>query len=80
MKSKELKETTETFASDTSLHGCPHIVQAKTKLAAGFWAVIFLAALGMFIYMLTTLFIKYYSYQVVIAIHEVRIKVTRHLC
>ncbi len=62
MKSKELKETTQSFASDTSLHGCPHIVQAKTKLAAGFWAVIFLAALGMFIYMLTTLFIKYYSY------------------
>ena len=73
MTTKELKETTQEFASDTSLHGFPHIVQAKTKLIVGFWTVIFLAALGMFLFMISTLIMTYYSYPIVIVINEVRL-------
>ncbi len=67
----QLKETTKEFGSETSMHGIPHLILAKTRQARFVWALVCLAAIGWFTYMLSSLITKYISYPVDVRINEV---------
>ena len=73
----KLKETTKEFGSDTSMHGIPHVILSKTKRARVVWALVCLAAVGWFIYMLGALIAKYVSYPVNVRMNEVCITVNQ---
>ncbi len=60
------------FADRTSMHGVPSLVKAKTTKGRLFWALVCVFGLGMFVFMLLSLILKYLSYPVIVKIEEVR--------
>ncbi len=59
------------FGSSTSVHGIPHLISAKSLKLRMFWSIICLTSLSIFIFLLSKLIIKYYSYPVVVKISQV---------
>ena len=71
MEYQALQERTKQFGDETSIHGIPHVIKAKTKPARALWAIVCLVAIGWFSYMLGSLIIKYFSYPVEVRVTEV---------
>ncbi len=79
MEYQALKERTKQFGDETSMHGVPHVIKAKTKSARVMWAVVCLVAIGWFSYMLGSLLIKYSSYPVGVRVNEVGVMGNTHI-
>ncbi len=63
------------FAARTSVHGLPHLIGARSTKARLFWSFACLASIGMFLFLLWQLVWKYYSYEVVVKVYQVCIKI-----
>ena len=50
---KSTRDIIEGFAANTSLHGAPHAILAKSRLARCFWTLLFFGAVSMFGYQLS---------------------------
>ncbi len=61
----------ENFGSLTSIHGIPQLLSAKSLKLRTFWSLVCLTSFGTFLYLLGELFKKYYSYPIIIKIHQV---------
>ncbi len=65
------KPAVQWFAERTSMHGVPSLIQSHTKKSKAFWAIVCLLGMGMFLYMLISLFVHYFSYPTVIKVNQV---------
>lgn len=72
MAKKSVKQSVQSFADKTSMHGVPSLVKAHNPRAKLFWSVVCLVAMGMFIFMLISLILKYFSYPVIVKVDQVR--------
>ena len=71
MARKTVKEAVNNFADKTSMHGVPSLVRARNPRAKLFWSVVCIVAMGMFIFMLISLIIKYFSFPVIVKVDQV---------
>ena len=71
---KTMKQIVEEFGSETSLHGIPRVINAKSVQLKIVWSVVFLCSFGMVVFMLTSLTMQYFSYPVVVKVHTVSIE------
>ena len=67
-----MRENVKTFGQTTSMHGIPWLISARSGKARMFWGLVSLAGMIMFLYMLTSLVIKYFSYPVIIRVDQVK--------
>ena len=70
-KSTGISSICSTFSSLTCIHRVPHLISAKSIKLRIFWSVVCLASSATFLYLLSDLIEKYYSYPVIIKIHKV---------
>ena len=73
-KAKEIKETIITFGDSTSMHGVSNVIKSDSTPGRVMWSVVCLAALAMFLFMLTSLVLQYLSFPVNVQISQVRTK------
>ncbi len=66
-----MKQIVEEFGSETSLHGIPRVINAKSIQLKIVWSVVFFCSFGMVVFMLTSLTMQYFSYPVVVKVHRV---------
>ena len=59
------------FAETTSMHGIPSLIKATSHKSKFFWLAVCTIGLGMFIFMLTSLIMKYFSFPVVVTVKSV---------
>uniref|UniRef100_A0A914X3Y8 Uncharacterized protein n=1 Tax=Plectus sambesii TaxID=2011161 RepID=A0A914X3Y8_9BILA len=52
------------YSGWTGTHGVPHIGMAQNMCLRVFWSIVFVFSFGMFIWQMSVLFKKYYSYEV----------------
>ena len=74
-KKKSISNICSNFGSSTSVHGIPHLISAKSFKSRIFWSIVCLASSAMFLYLLSKLITKYYSYPIVIKIHQVGLNI-----
>ena len=77
MARKTVKEAVNSFADKTSMHGVPSLVRARNPRAKLFWSLVCVVAMGMFIFMLISLILKYFQYPVIVKVDQVSIS---YLC
>ena len=73
MARKTVKEAVNSFADKTSMHGVPSLVRARNPRAKLFWSLVCVVAMGMFIFMLISLILKYFQYPVIVKVDQVSI-------
>lgn len=61
-----LRDIVREYSAWTSTHGISHIVLTENNFLRSIWAVLTLSAFGAAIYQVVTLFIRYFSYSVII--------------
>ena len=71
MKPKGLKATLKAFGSTTSMHGVPSLIQAPSIKTRLFWSLVCLSAMTMFVFLLVSLVIKYFSFPVNVKVDQV---------
>ena len=71
MARKTVKEAVNSFADKTSMHGVPSLVRARNPRAKLFWSLVCVVAMGMFIFMLISLILKYFQYPVIVKVDQV---------
>ena len=71
MSSNKMSDNVKTFGNTTSMHGVPWLISARSVKARTFWGLVCVIGMFMFIYMLVSLVIKYFSFPVVIKVDQV---------
>ena len=68
----KMSENVKKFWNTTSMHGVPWLINARSNKAKVFWGLVCVIGMFMFIYMLVSLVIKYFTFPVVIKVDQVR--------
>lgn len=74
---QSLRDIVREFSAWTSTHGIPHIVLTENTILRSIWAILTVGAFGAAIYQVVTLFIRYFSYSVIIQPNVRRRRVMR---
>ena len=68
----KMSENVKKFGNTTSMHGVPWLINARSNKAKVFWGLVCVIGMFMFIYMLVSLVIKYFTFPVIIKVDQVR--------
>jgi hypothetical protein len=71
-KKKKVGKITKEFAANTTLHGVPQAIRAKSTEVKLFWTIMFILAICVFCFQATQLLIKYYQYPTKISFNIVQ--------
>ncbi len=66
------KDILHSFGSLTSMHGIAQLSRAKSFKARFFWSGVCLIAMAIFLYSVSQLILKYFSYPVIVRVYQVR--------
>ncbi len=66
-----MKKILEKFAGRSSMHGIGFLASASSGKARIFWSSVCLFSMGMFVFMLSRLVVKYLSFPVLVTVEEV---------
>ncbi len=71
-KTAGIKSIFHYFGERTSMHGAGQLSSAKSIKAKVFWSLACLGSIGMLFYMLTSIIIEFFNFNVMVNIKEVK--------